>query len=85
VGARAARRVITWYQAFSRGRPPVCRFEPTCSHYAEEAIETHGLIRGGWLSVRRIVRCNPWGGSGWDPVPGPQVHQTAEPIQERVS
>ncbi len=46
-----------------------CRFEPTCSNYAIEALETHGVLRGGWLALRRLSRCHPWGGSGYDPVP----------------
>ena len=46
-----------------------CRFEPTCSHYFLEACETHGVFRGGWLGIRRLARCHPWGGSGHDPVP----------------
>ena len=46
-----------------------CRFEPTCSRYALEALEKHGALRGGWLMVRRVLRCNPWGGMGYDPVP----------------
>ncbi|MFD2855199.1 membrane protein insertion efficiency factor YidD [Seohaeicola zhoushanensis] len=46
-----------------------CRFQPTCSVYALEALERHGAFRGGWLALRRIARCNPWGGSGYDPVP----------------
>lgn len=46
-----------------------CRFEPTCGSYAEEAVREHGPIRGAGLSVRRVLRCNPWGGQGWDPVP----------------
>ena len=47
-----------------------CRFQPTCSAYALEALERHGAVRGSWLTLRRIGRCNPWGGSGYDPVPG---------------
>lgn len=46
-----------------------CRFQPTCSAYALEALEKHGAIKGGWLAFWRILRCNPWGGCGHDPVP----------------
>src|SRR5262249_39628852 len=49
--------------------PPACRFQPTCSHYAYTAIERHGALRGTWLAARRLARCQPWGGSGYDPVP----------------
>ena len=46
-----------------------CRYTPTCSNYALEALRKHGLLRGSWLAVKRILRCAPWGGSGYDPVP----------------
>ncbi|MEI4471708.1 membrane protein insertion efficiency factor YidD [Frigidibacter sp. MR17.24] len=46
-----------------------CRFQPTCSEYALDALKTHGGVRGGWLAAWRICRCHPWGGSGYDPVP----------------
>ena len=49
-----------------------CRFQPTCSAYALEALKSYGAIRGGWLAIRRIVRCHPWGGCGHDPVPDPK-------------
>ena len=48
---------------------PSCRFTPTCSQYAVEAIQKHGPIKGSWLSFKRILKCHPWGGSGYDPVP----------------
>ncbi len=46
-----------------------CRFDPTCSNYAIEALQVHGILKGTWLAVKRIGRCHPWGGSGYDPVP----------------
>jgi putative membrane protein insertion efficiency factor len=49
--------------------PPMCRYTPTCSQYAVEAIRKHGPFKGTWLAIKRILRCNPWGGSGYDPVP----------------
>lgn len=49
--------------------PSTCRYDPTCSHYSLEALQKHGLLRGGWLAIKRIGSCNPWGGSGYDPVP----------------
>ncbi|XDA98858.1 membrane protein insertion efficiency factor YidD [Sulfitobacter sp. LCG007] len=48
-----------------------CRFQPTCSAYALEALDRHGAAKGGWLALRRILRCHPWGASGYDPVPDP--------------
>ncbi|MEI8391502.1 MAG: membrane protein insertion efficiency factor YidD [Actinomycetes bacterium] len=60
---------INWYQQVREGRPSPCRFTPSCSQYAKEAIDIHGARRGSWLAVRRLVRCRPFGASGFDPVP----------------
>jgi putative membrane protein insertion efficiency factor len=61
---------IRLYQlAISPLLPKSCRFEPTCSHYAVEALRRHGPFKGSWLAARRILRCHPWGGHGPDPVP----------------
>jgi len=70
-GGRSALRLIRLYQDARFGKPSPCRFVPTCSAYAAEAVERHGLARGGWLALRRIARCHPWGGHGLDPVPEP--------------
>lgn len=53
-----------------------CRFEPTCSNYALEALSRHGAIRGGWLTLRRLARCHPWGGWGYDPVPASEAFRS---------
>ena len=61
---------IVFYQTcISPFTPPTCRFTPTCSEYAKQALRKHGPIKGLYLAVWRILRCNPWGGSGYDPVP----------------
>lgn len=60
---------IVWYQRQMEGRPSPCRFFPSCSEYALDAVAGHGARRGGWLTVRRLVRCRPFGPSGYDPVP----------------
>jgi putative membrane protein insertion efficiency factor len=58
-----------------------CRFEPSCSHYGMEAIDRHGALFGSWLTVRRLLRCHPWGGTGFDPVPTvPPEQKTLRPL-----
>ena len=66
---RAVLFLIHGYQNLRGGRTSPCRYFPSCSHYAVEAIEVHGLGKGGVFAARRILRCNPFGGSGYDPVP----------------
>lgn len=58
-----------WQLGPSRVLPPSCRFAPSCSQYAIEALQRHGAIKGGWLAAKRLLRCHPWGGHGHDPVP----------------
>ena len=66
---RAAVGAIRWYQGLRAGQPSPCRYWPSCSEYGLEAIERHGVRRGGWLAIRRIARCHPLGGRGVDLVP----------------
>ena len=66
---RAVVRAVELYQQARAGRPSPCRYWPTCSAYAIEAVERHGVGRGGLLALRRVSRCHPLGGSGVDPVP----------------
>ena len=78
-------RLYRWTAAV---RTPRCRFLPTCSSYAYEAVSVHGALRGGWLALRRIGRCHPWNPGGVDPVPPADVTQrhtsaaTASPIEK---
>lgn len=68
--ARVLLTLIRFYRRWvSPMTPPSCRFTPTCSAYAEEAVQRYGGLRGGWLALRRLLRCHPFGDSGYDPVP----------------
>lgn len=67
-------KLMLWLIKFYRNcispfLPPTCRYTPTCSQYAQEAISKYGPFKGGWLALKRILRCHPFGGSGYDPVP----------------
>ena len=68
-----ARAIILLARAWQYGPslilPPTCRYVPSCSAYTIEAVSRYGALKGGWLGLRRICRCHPWGGSGYDPVP----------------
>ncbi|NPA46288.1 MAG: membrane protein insertion efficiency factor YidD [Chlorobi bacterium] len=71
--------LVRFYQAaISPYLGSSCRYTPTCSQYTIEALQRHGLLTGGWLAVRRIASCHPWGGQGYDPVP------TEEELKKRI-
>ncbi|MFY8184583.1 MAG: membrane protein insertion efficiency factor YidD [Bacteroidia bacterium] len=62
--------LVKFYQSvISPHTPAACRFQPTCSQYSIEALKKHGALKGGWLSLKRIFKCHPWGPHGYDPVP----------------
>lgn len=68
---RLLAEVVRGYKRFvSPFMPPACRFQPTCSDYAAEAIEVHGVLKGSALAASRLLRCHPWSAGGFDPVPG---------------
>jgi len=77
--------LISVYQAARAGHPSPCRFMPSCSAYAREAVELHGALRGSALAVRRVLRCHPWGAHGVDLVPLPvgSVEVTRPPVSSR--
>ena len=61
--------IVVYQRAISPYLPASCRFIPTCSHYSHQAIDGHGMLKGTWLSLKRLTRCHPLGKSGYDPVP----------------
>ncbi len=69
VMATVLMRIIGFYQVLRAGRASPCRYWPTCSEYAAQSVEHHGAARGSLLAARRVLRCHPWGGHGFDPVP----------------
>ena len=84
------RLILSPAKLFLFGSHAQCRFTPTCSGYALEAITSHGAVAGSWLAVKRICRCHPWGGCGPDPVPlkegvrGPRARTRARPVPGRA-
>lgn len=78
LAARAAVRLVRGYQALMAGRPSPCRYYPSCSTYAIEALSVHGARRGTSLALWRVLRCNPWGSHGIDLVPLPKEKVTPQ-------
>ena len=83
--SRTLLTLIRGYQWVSAASRPSCRFSPSCSQYAGQAIEVHGPVRGAWLALRRLGRCHPWGGQGYDPVPGATARSPIAIYREQVS
>lgn len=81
---RLLRWLIRFYQiAISPMLGPRCRYIPTCSQYALEAIQIHGGLHGSWLAAKRVCRCHPWGGYGYDPVPRPRRFISFQPVDSK--
>ena len=74
---RGVRLALTPFVATTSITPRVCKYEPTCSHYAEQAVRRHGVVRGLGMAGWRLLRCNPWSDGGYDPVPGEDREATA--------
>lgn len=72
--ARGIDAAVAGYQRLAAGRTSPCRYVPSCSTYARESLAAHGAVRGSWYAARRLARCHPWGGHGYDPVPGTDAH-----------
>ena len=75
--ARVLASAVLAYQHLAATRPSACRYVPSCSTYALDALEAHGAGRGAWLAFRRLCRCHPWAGSGLDPVPADDAGSSA--------
>ncbi len=82
--ARAVKGLITLYQRATDHRPSPCRYVPSCSYYAVEAVEVHGATRGVWLGLRRLLRCRPGAPTGWDPVPDASGRLAPDPTASRA-
>jgi uncharacterized protein len=80
--ARGLLRTINLYQRLNSHRASPCRYEPSCSEYAREAVEVHGAGRGAWLGARRLARCHPFGGFGFDPVPRDRAPSGAAKLEK---
>ena len=76
---RCYQRILSPMLKFAAGPAAGCRFTPTCSNYFLQAVEVHGPGRGSWYGISRILRCHPWGGSGYDPVPPPRNPSSRHP------
>ena len=80
IGRLAAIPLLGLVWLYQKGISPMlganCRFEPSCSAYAREALDEYGGFKGGWLAIKRISRCHPWGGSGYDPVPAREEQES---------
>ncbi|MBL4662896.1 MAG: membrane protein insertion efficiency factor YidD [Flavobacteriaceae bacterium] len=74
--------IRVYQRAISPIFPSTCRYTPTCSHYTAEALQKHGLWKGGWLGIKRIGSCHPWGGSGHDPVPDIKQNTQEKPTKD---
>jgi putative membrane protein insertion efficiency factor len=85
IAIRGYQKFISPVIHFAGGPGSGCRFTPTCSAYFLQAVETHGVLRGSWMGIKRIGRCHPWGGSGHDPVPGTAAADSLSQTQRSVA